>query len=159
MLNGEPTNTKCIVWFDRSGLQPWSTAPKASTRTITSKSCSFSISDDHPVTLYLSRCQVMTSTIWQGQDKTNKESDNSSSNKYQQWYQMNRINKHFYNSLFIVQSQLSFICSNRIFDVIVRVRALGAVDHGLEPWSVKPDYTFGICWFSVKRPISGVGIA
>jgi hypothetical protein len=46
---------------------------------------------------------------------------------------MNRINKHFYNSLFIVQSQLSFICSNRIFDVIVRVLALGAVDHGWSP--------------------------
>ena len=49
-------------------------------------SYSTSISDNRPVTHYITRCQVMTSTTGtiKHKDKTNKDPDNSSLKKYQQ---------------------------------------------------------------------------
>ena len=116
---------------------------------------SFSISDDHPVTLPLSRCQVMTSiksTRIKIKRTKNRiiqaRTDTSSGTRSIALICITTANS---SGTLHVQSQLSFICSNRIFDVIVSVLAPGAVDHGLEPRSVKPKTTTLVC---VASPLS-----
>jgi hypothetical protein len=105
-------------------------------------SCSFSISDDHHVTLYLSRCQVMTwnkstrTKIKRPKNRTIQARTNTSSDTRS--IALISITTPRSSGTLHVHSQLSFICSNHIFDVIVSVLASGAVDHGLEPRSVKP---------------------
>ena len=99
-------------------------------------------SDDHHVTLYLSRCQVMTwnkstrTKIKRPQNRTIQARTNTSSDTRS--IALISITTPRSSGTLHVHSQLSFICSNHIFDVIVSVLASGAVDHGLELRSVKP---------------------
>ena len=104
--------------------------------------CSFSISDDHPVILSLSGCQVMNSNksrrtkIKRTKNRTIQTRTDTSSGTRSIALMSITIARS--SGTLHVQSQLSFIRSSRIFDVIVSVIAPGAVGHGLEPRSVKP---------------------
>jgi hypothetical protein len=104
--------------------------------------CSFSISDYHPVTLYLSRCQVMTGNksrrtkIKRTKNRTIQARTNTSSSTRS--IALISIATTGWSGTLHVQSQLSFICSNRIFDAIDSVLAPGVVDHGLvKPKTIK----------------------
>ena len=118
-------------------------------------SCSFSISDDHHFTLYLSWCQVMTSNkstrtnIKRTKSRTIKARTNTSSGTRS--IALISITTAGSSGTLHVQNQLPFICSNRIFDIIVSVLAPCTVDHGLEPRSVKPKTMKLVC---VASPLS-----
>ena len=108
-------------------------------------SCSFSISDDHPVILSLSGGQVMNSNksrrtkIKRTKNRTIQTRTDTSSGTRSIASMSIAIARS--SGTLHVQSQLSFIRSNRIFDVIVSMLAPGETK----------DNEIGICCFSDKH--------